>query len=51
MCAVVVRFDCIAFRIMGVCVEGVEVSAYPLDWGEVLIRSAESLYNRVDQLT
>ena len=34
--AVVVCFDCIALGVVSVCVEGVEVSAYPLDWREVL---------------
>ena len=34
--AVVVCFHCIALGVVGVCVEGVEVRAYPLDWREVL---------------
>jgi hypothetical protein len=39
MRAVVVRFHCIALWIVSVGVEGVQMSAYPLDWSEVLIRS------------
>jgi hypothetical protein len=39
MRAVVVCFHCTALRIVSVGVEGVQMSAYPLDWSEVLIRS------------
>lgn len=34
--AVMVCFDCIALEVVSVRVKGVEVSAYPLDWREVL---------------
>lgn len=39
--AVVICFDCVALGVMGVCMEGVEVGAYPLDRGEVLIKLVE----------
>jgi hypothetical protein len=48
--AVVVCLDCVALWVVGVCMKGVEVGAYPLDWSEILIKSVGLLYERVDRL-
>jgi hypothetical protein len=48
--AVVICLDCVALGVVGVCMKGVEVGAYPLDWSEVLIKSVGLLYERIDTL-
>lgn len=52
MGTVVVCFYCGALWFMGVCVEGVEVGAYALDWSEVLWTCLTVLMlEKLDRLT